>query len=78
MFSYNLIVKSMSISRKTKFYRRAVSKFLYTTRNQCGMFCSLYWVYELKILFVSVKLAYVGNILQKNMQDGNLHNLQYC
>ncbi len=55
------IVKSMrSISHKSKFYRREVSKFLYTMRNQCGMFYSLYWVYELKILRISVKLAYLG------------------
>ncbi len=29
-------------------------------RNQCGMFYSLYWKYELKILRISVKLAYQG------------------
>ncbi len=33
------IIKSiMSISQKTKFYRRAGSKFLYIKHDQCGMF----------------------------------------
>ncbi len=49
------------MSQKSKFYRREVSRFLYTKRNQCGMFYSLYWEYELNILLVSVKLAYLGN-----------------
>ncbi len=58
----NSIVKSIrSISQISKFYRRAVSKFLYTKCNQWGMFYSLYWEYELKILLVSVKLAYLGS-----------------
>ncbi len=58
---YISIVKSIrSISQKSKFYWREVSKFLYTMRNKCGMFCSLYWEYELKILCLSVKLAYLG------------------
>ncbi len=58
----NSIVKSIrSISQKSKFYKRAVSKFLYTKCNQCGMFYSLYWEYELKVLLISVKLAYLGN-----------------
>ncbi len=62
MSSVNSIIKSIkSTSQKSRFYRRAVSQFLYTKRNQCGMFCSLYWEYELKILLVSVKLAYSGN-----------------
>ncbi len=57
----NSIVESIrSISQKSKFYRRAVSKFLYTMCKQCGMFYSLYWEYELKVLHVSVKLAYLG------------------
>ncbi len=47
-----------TISQKSKFYRRAVSKFLYTMRSQCSMFYSLYWEYELKILHISAKLAY--------------------
>ncbi len=29
-------------------------------RGQCGMFYSLYWEYELKILRISVKLDYLG------------------
>ncbi len=56
----------MSISQKSKFYRRAVSKFLYTKRDKCGMFYSLYWEYELKILLVSVKLAYMGKYFTEN------------
>ncbi len=55
----NSIVKSMSISQTSKFYRRAVSKFLYTMYNQCDIFHSLYRKYELKILRVSVKLAHM-------------------
>ncbi len=56
----NSIIKSTrSTSQKSKFYKRAVSEFLYTMRNQCGMFYSLYQEYELKILRVSVKLAYL-------------------
>ncbi len=42
------------------------------------MFYLLYWEYELKILLIRVKLAYLGNFLQKNMQGGNLRDLQYC
>ncbi len=61
----------------SKFYRGAVSKFLYTMCNQCGICYSLYREYELKILRFSVKLAY-QSILQKNMPGGDLHDLQYC
>ncbi len=46
--------------------------------RKCGMFYSLYQEYELKILCVSVKLAYWVFILQKNMQGGYLRDLQYC
>ncbi len=46
-------------------------------RNQCGIFYSLNQDYELKILCVSLKLTYLG-ILQKNMQSGDLCDLQYC
>ncbi len=46
-YYYYSIIKSISgISQKSKFY-----KFLYPKCNQCGMFCSLYWEYKLKILF---------------------------
>ncbi len=63
----NSIVKSMrSISKKRKFYRRAVSKFLYAMCNQSGMFYSFYWEYELKILRVSVKMAYLGIYFTEN------------
>ncbi len=56
----NSIIKSIrSISQKSKFYRRVVSKFLYTMRNLYGIFYSFYREYELKILRVSVKLAYL-------------------
>ncbi len=47
-------------------------------RNQSGIFFSLYREYELKILCVSVKLAYLGTYFQKNMQGGDLYDLQYC
>ncbi len=57
----NCIVKSIrSINQKSKFYMRAVPRFLYTKCNQCGVFSSLYWDYELKILHFRVKLAYLG------------------
>ncbi len=57
----NSILKSIrSGSQKSKFYRGAVSRFLYIMYNQCGVFYSLYWYYELKILHVSVKLPYRG------------------
>ncbi len=49
-----------SIRKKNRFYRRAVTRFLYTMRSQCGMFYPLYWDYEMKILCVSVELAYLG------------------
>ncbi len=59
-FRENSIVKSiMSISQKSKFYRRA-SRFLCIMHNQFGMFYSLYWYYDSKILCVSVKLPYQG------------------
>ncbi len=59
--NYNSILKSIRIrSQKNKFYRRAVLKFLCTMCNQCGMFYSLYWEYELKILRVNVKLIIRG------------------
>ncbi len=38
-------------------------------RNQCGMFYSLYQEYELKILRVSVKLAYRGLFYQKTCKS---------
>ncbi len=58
---YISTIKSIrSISQKSKFYRRAVSKFIYTMCNQCGMFYTLRHEYELKILRVSLKLAYLG------------------
>ncbi len=62
MSKNNYIVKSTRcISQKSKFYRRAVSKFLYTMRNQYDMVCSFTLPgYELEILRVSVKLAYLG------------------
>ncbi len=56
---------------------RAVSKFLYTMRNQCGMFYSLYREYELKILRVSVKLAYLGIYFTEKHASGDLCDLQY-
>ncbi len=40
-------------------------------RSQCGMFYSLYREYELKILRVSVKLAYLGSYFTER-------DLQYC
>ncbi len=56
----NSIVKRIrSISQKNKFYRRAESKFLYTMRNQRGIFYLLHWECELKILCINVKLAYL-------------------
>ncbi len=59
--STNSIVKSISsVSQKSKFCRRAVSRFLYTMHNQCGVFYLFYWHCELKILRVSVKLPYPG------------------
>ncbi len=58
---YTSIVKSIrSISQNSKFYRRAVLKFLYTMRNQCGTFYSLYLEIESKILGINVKLVYLG------------------
>ncbi len=75
----NSIVKSIrSISQKSKFYRRAVSKLLYTVRNQCDKFYSLYQEYELKILHVGVKLAYLCIYFTETMQGGNLRHLRYC
>ncbi len=57
----NSIVRSIrSMSQRSKFYRTVVSKCLYTMRNLCCMFYSLYREYELKILRISVKLAYLG------------------
>ncbi len=57
----NSIIRSInSISQKSKFYRRATSRFLYTRYNQCGIFYLLYRDCELKILCVGVKLAYLG------------------
>ncbi len=72
----NCIVESIrSISQESKFYRRAVSKFLYTICNQCGIFYSLSQEYELKILRVSVKLPTWVFTLQKNMQGAGLTRL---
>ncbi len=73
------IVKSIrSISQKSKFYRRAVTKFLYIMRNQCGMLYSLYWEYELKILRVSVKLAYLSIYFTKKHAWWRLTWLTIC
>ncbi len=60
-FDKSIIKSIRSISQRCKFYRRAVLNFLYTKGNQCGMFYSLYWEFKLKILLVTVKLAYLGN-----------------
>ncbi len=54
-----IIKSTRSISQKSKFYKRTVSKFLYTKCNQRSIFYSLYWEYELKILHVTVKLAHL-------------------
>ncbi len=36
LFTNNFIIKSIrSVRQKSKFYRRAVLKFVYTMRNQC-------------------------------------------
>ncbi len=56
----NFIAPNVNESINMKLYRRAVSKFLYTMCNQCRMFYSLYRQYELKILCISVRLAYLG------------------
>ncbi len=65
---------------KSNFYRGAVSKFLCTMRNQCGMFYSLYQEYDLKILRVSVKLVYLGIYFTEKhaRQRLDLRDLQYC
>ncbi len=77
----NFIVKSIrSVSQKIKFYRRAVSK-IFHTQSVTNVACSIHFTGSMNwkyVLLVCVKQAYLGNILQKNMQDGNLCDLQYC
>ncbi len=73
---YNSILKSIRNARQnSKFYRRA--EFLYTMRNQCGMLYSPYGDCELKILRVSVKLAYQGIYFTEEHASGDLHDVWF-
>ncbi len=46
-------------------------------RNQCGMFYSLDWEYEFRILRISVKLPYPGIYFTEKHASSDVHDLQY-